>query len=228
MKEHAGKLALLAVLVGIAVALRFTPLGQGLTLENLQQNRDALLAAVRDAPALSFAVFIALYVVVTAFSIPGATVMTLAGGYLFGTLAAVLCVNAGATTGAVLAFLSARYLLGSRLQERYAQQLAKFNAEMEQNGPRYLLTVRLLPIFPFFLVNFLSGLTRVPLATFAWTTAVGIVPGSFVYSFAGHQLESVHSLRDILSTRILMALVVLAAFTLLPALWPRIRAALKK
>ena len=223
MKGHRKKLLLLLLLAGIVVALRFTGIGAILTFENLQQHRDELAAVVRDRYALSVAVYILAYVAVVAFSIPGATVMTLAGGLVFGTLPTVLFVNVAATAGAVLAFLSARYLLGASLQERYREQLATFNAEIERNGPRYLLTLRLLPVFPFFLVNFLSGLTRVPLATFAWTTSLGIIPGSLVYAFAGRQLETVHSLGDILSARLLLAFGLLALFTLVPVIRERLR-----
>ena len=223
MTGRRKKLLLLLLFAGIVVALRFTGIGDILTLENLQQHRDELAAVVRDRYALSVAVYVLAYIAVVAFSIPGATVMTLAGGFVFGTLPTVLCVNVAATAGAVLAFLSARYLVGASLQERYREQLATFNAEIEQNGPRYLLTLRLLPVFPFFLVNFLSGLTRVPLATFAWTTSLGIIPGSLVYAFAGRQLETVHSLGDILSARLLLAFGLLALFTLVPAVRDRLR-----
>jgi uncharacterized membrane protein YdjX (TVP38/TMEM64 family) len=167
--------------------------------------------------------YIAVYILVTAFSIPGATIMTLAGGFVFGMALTVLCVNLAATTGAALAFLSARYLLGMRIQERYREQLEKFNSEIERNGPRYLLTLRLLPVFPFFLVNFLSGLTRVSLPTFLWTTSLGIIPGSVVYAFAGQQLETVRSVGDILSLKVLIAFGVLALFTFLPPLVQRLR-----
>jgi uncharacterized membrane protein YdjX (TVP38/TMEM64 family) len=223
MKGTSKRLLLLALFIGVIAALRFSPIGDALTLENLQKHRDALLDFVHARFALSIIVYIAVYIVVVAFSLPGGAVMTLAGGYLFGTVVAVPCVVVGATTGALLAFLSARYLVGDRLQQAYTAQLERFNREMERNGIRYLLTLRLIPIFPFFLVNFLAGLTRVPFTAFAWTTAAGIVPGTIVYAFAGQQLETVRSIGDILSPRVLLAFVVLALFTLAPALFDRLR-----
>ncbi|MDH4161311.1 MAG: TVP38/TMEM64 family protein [Nitrospirota bacterium] len=223
MTAHAKKISLLVLFVALIAGLRFSGLADSLTLENLQRNREALLSWVEGHRTLSFIVYILVYIAVVAFSLPGGAVMTLAGGYLFGTVPAVLCVVVGATCGAVLSFLSARYLIGSRVQERYAAQLARFNSEMDRNGGRYLLTLRLIPLFPFFLVNFLSGLTRVSLGLFTWTTAVGIIPGTAAFAFAGHQLESVKNVGDILSPRVLLALGILAAFTLLPALWSRIR-----
>ncbi|HET7317732.1 MAG TPA: VTT domain-containing protein, partial [Nitrospirota bacterium] len=129
----------------------------------------------------------------------------------------------GATAGAVCAFLSARYLLGERLQQKYRGQLAKFNGEMERNGVSYLLTLRLIAVFPFFLVNFLAGLTKVTLKTFLWTTAVGIIPGSAVFAYAGRQLGSVNSPADIISKKVIAALAALGFITLAPAVWKRIR-----
>ena len=223
MRKHAKKLIFLLLLVGVIAALRLSGIGEYLTLEAVQKNRDALAAFVRERTVLSVLLYIIVYIVVIALNIPGGAVLTIAGGYLFGTVVAVLSVNVGATGGAVLAFLTARYLLGRRLQESYSVQLARLNSEMERNGARYLLTLRLIPVIPFFLVNILAGLTRIPLATFAWTTALGIIPASAVFAFAGQQLASVRSPADILSLRVLAAFGLLALFTLLPALRDRFR-----
>jgi uncharacterized membrane protein YdjX (TVP38/TMEM64 family) len=223
MKKHARNVVLLLLFIGIIIALRLSGVGDLLTFENLQKNKDALLAYVRDNAVTSILVYIVTYVVVIALNLPGGAVLTMAGGYLFGTLPAVLYVNIGATAGAMLAFLSARYLLGDRLQERYRDRLDKFNKEMERNGSRYLLTLRLIPVFPFFVVNFLAGLTRVPFGTFAWTTSLGIIPGTAVFAYAGHQLEHVRSISDIFTGKVLSAFLILAAFTLAPAIIDRFR-----
>jgi uncharacterized membrane protein YdjX (TVP38/TMEM64 family) len=223
MKKHSRNIALFLLFTGVVVALRLSGIGDLLTFDNLQKNRDALLAYVRDNGIYSIAIYILVYAAAIALNLPGGAVLTLAGGYLFGTLPAVLYVNVGATAGAVLAFLSARYLLGARLQERYRDRLAKFNNEIERNGTRYLLTLRLIPVFPFFVVNFLAGLTRVPLSTFSWTTSLGIIPASAVFAYAGHQLEHVNSVSDILSGKVLSAFLVLAAFILAPAIIGKFR-----
>jgi uncharacterized membrane protein YdjX (TVP38/TMEM64 family) len=167
--------------------------------------------------------FIAVYVLATALSVPGAVILTLAGGFLFGPATSVIYIDIGATAGAACAFLSARYLLGNRLQQKYGGQLAKFNSEMDRNGASYLLTLRLIPVFPFFLINFLAGLTKVPLRTFLWTTSLGIIPGTAVFAFAGQQLGSIDSLADILSKKVIAAFAALGLFTLAPAVWKRIR-----
>lgn len=223
MKKNTRNILLLIIFIAVIIGLRLGGIGDLLTFENLQKNKDALLAYVRDNAVRSILIYILVYVAAIALNLPGGAVLTIAGGFLFGTLPAVVYVNIGATTGAVLAFLSARHLLGSRLQESYGAQLAKFNGEMERNGARYLLTLRLIPVFPFFLVNFLSGLTRVPLSSFTWTTAAGIIPGTAVFAYAGHQLETVHSVGDIFTGKVLSAFLLLALFTLAPAVIGRLR-----
>jgi uncharacterized membrane protein YdjX (TVP38/TMEM64 family) len=223
MKKQSRNLLLLLLFICVIVALRLSGAGEFLTLENVQKNKDALLAFVRENGGLSVALYILVYIVAIAVNLPGGAVLTMTGGFLFGTLPAVLYVNLGATTGAVLAFLSARYLLGARLQETYRDRLAAFNSEMTRNGARYLLTLRLIPVFPFFVVNFLAGLTRVPLATFSWTTALGIIPGTAVFAYAGHQLEQVSSIGDVFTGKVLTAFLLLALFTLAPAIIGRFR-----
>ena len=223
MKKNTRNILLLVLFIAVIIGLRMSGIGELLTFENLQKNKDALLAYVRDNAVMSILVYILVYIAAIALNLPGGAVLTIAGGFLFGTLPAVFYVNIGATCGAMLAFLSARYLLGSRLQESYGAQLAKFNKEMEQNGVRYLLTLRLIPVFPFFLVNFLSGLTRVPLSSFAWTTAAGIIPGTAVFAYAGHQLETVHSVGDIFTGKVLSAFLLLGLFTLAPAIIGRMK-----
>jgi uncharacterized membrane protein YdjX (TVP38/TMEM64 family) len=143
-------------------------------------------------------------------------VLTLSGGFLFGALLGTLYVNAGATTGATLAFLFCRYAAGDWIQEKYLDKLITFNRELSENGYRYLLALRLIPLFPFFLINAGAGLTKIPLRTFVWTTSLGILPGSFVYAFAGKQLGSIESMGDIFSTEILIAFSLLALLVLVP------------
>jgi len=223
MTRPKKQLILLFLLGALIVLARFSPLGSILTFENLKQHRESLVLFVQARYGLSVLSFIAVYVLTASLSLPGAAILTLAGGFLFQTAAGTLYVNLGATAGATFAFLSARYLLGERLQEKYQGQLRKFNDEIERNGTSYLLTLRLIPVFPFFLINFLSGLTKVPLWTFVWTTSLGIIPGTVVYAFAGQQIGSLNSFSEILSTRTIMAFVILALFALVPAIWRRLR-----
>ncbi len=223
MTRPKKQLLLLFLLVALIVLARSSPLGSILTFENLKQHRESLVLFVQAHYGLSVLSFIAVYVLTASLSLPGAAILTLAGGFLFHTAAGTLYVNLGATAGATFAFLSARYLLGERLQEKYQGQLRKFNDEIERNGSSYLLTLRLIPVFPFFLINFLSGLTNIPLWTFVWTTSLGIIPGTVVYAFAGQQIGSLNSFSEILSTRMIVAFVILALFALVPAIWRRLR-----
>jgi uncharacterized membrane protein YdjX (TVP38/TMEM64 family) len=156
-------------------------------------------------------------------SIPVALVLTLAGGYLFGTAAGVLYIDIGATTGATIALLSARYLLGKRLQEKYQDALRRFNEEFAQNGIHYLLTVRLIPVIPFFVINFLAGLTRMPVRTFIWTTALGILPATTFFAFAGRQLGLISSAGDLVSMKMLMAFAAMGIVALAPVIYKRMQ-----
>jgi uncharacterized membrane protein YdjX (TVP38/TMEM64 family) len=208
------KIILIFFLIAVIVAIRLSPLGDILTFDNLKKNREVFFAFVQGHYLQSVAAYIAAYIIIVALSIPGAGIMTLAGGFLFGVLSATLYIDIGATIGATLAFLTARYLLGTWLQEKYRRQLGAFNAEMEKNGPRYLLTVRLIPLFPFFMINFLSGLTSIPVKTFVWTTALGIVPVTIIFAYAGRQIGTINSVSEILSPRMIGALAVLSAVAL--------------
>lgn len=216
MKKYRRQLILLFLLIAAIVAIRLSGIGEYISFDNLQRNKQTLQELVNKNYISSIFLFVVIYIISTALSVPGATVLTLAGGFLFGTPLAVFCVNVGATAGATLAFLSARYLIGEWVQNRYGGLLKRFNEELSRNGHLYLLTLRLIPIFPFFMINFFGGLTRISLRTFVWTTSVGIIPGSFVYSFAGSQLNSINSPEDILSRRVLTAFLLLALFILFP------------
>ena len=214
----------LVLFIGIIVAVRYSPIGHVLTFENLKKHREELLALVHGHYLRSATAFIAGYIVFTGLSLPGAVIMTLAGGFLFGALPATLFIDIGATIGATFSFLAARYLLGNRLQEKYRNQLSTFNKEMGKNGSRYLLTLRLIPVFPFFLINFLAGLTSVPVKTFVWTTALGIIPATVIFAYAGRQIGTINAVSEILSARVIITLAVLAALALFPAVLNRIKA----
>ena len=143
---------------------------------------------------------------------------------LFHTFPGVIYATFGATIGSVLAFLLSRYILGNWLQARYEVQFRQFNRELKQYGYLYLMTARLIPVFPFFLVNYVCGLTRLPLRTFTWATAAGIFPACLVYTFTGSQIGSISSPNDLVSPRLLLSFILLAALALLPMLSKRLRA----
>ncbi len=223
MKKQWKKILILAALVAGFFFIRHMGWHEMLTFDNLKANRNALLTFVQDNYIWSVVLFILIYLVSVAFSIPGATILTLAGGFVFGAVLGAVYVNIGATSGAIAVFLFARYLVGAKLQEKYADKLAKFNKELQENGYSYLLTLRFIPLFPFWMINLFAGLTSIPLRTYAWTTAVGIFPGSFVYTFMGSRLNDINSPKDLLSLEILLAFVLLGLFALTPTIIKKVR-----
>jgi uncharacterized membrane protein YdjX (TVP38/TMEM64 family) len=190
-----------------------------LALDALKVNRNNLLVFTQEHYAPAVALFILIYILQTAFSLPGATIMTLAGGFLFGSLWGPLYVNIGATTGATLAFLAARYLFHQWVERKFGDRLGPIQDGFAKNAFSYLLTLRLIPFFPFFLVNLLSGLTRVTVRTYVAATAVGIIPGSVVYAFAGHQLGTINALSELVSPRLLLAFSLLGLLMLIPVVY---------
>jgi uncharacterized membrane protein YdjX (TVP38/TMEM64 family) len=216
-----GKLILVLLFVVAIGAFYFFDVMSYLSLDVLKANRDKLLAFTEEHYLPAVVLFILLYVAQTAFSLPGATLMTLMGGFLFGSLWAALYVNIGATTGATLAFLAARYLFRDWVEQRFGHRLQAFQAGFAQNAFNYLLTLRLIPLFPFFLVNMLSGLTRMNVGTYVAATALGIIPGSLAYTFAGRQLGTINSLAELASPRLLLAFTVLGLLFLMPVAYKK-------
>jgi uncharacterized membrane protein YdjX (TVP38/TMEM64 family) len=145
----------------------------------------------------------------------------LAGGFLFGAVLGTLFVNLGATTGATLAFLVSRYLLRDWVEQKFGKWLGPVQQGFSQNAFGYLMTLRLIPLFPFFVVNLVSGLTRMNVGTYVVATSLGIIPGSFVYAYAGRQLGTINSLKDIASPGVIGAFVLLGLLALVPNLYKK-------
>ncbi|MDX2252347.1 MAG: TVP38/TMEM64 family protein [Nitrospira sp.] len=219
-----GKIVIAAAIAGAIAAFLYFNLGQYLALDTLKQNRDQLLAYTETNYAISVGLFILTYIVVTGLSLPGAVILTLAGGFLFGGIFGTLFVNLGATTGATLAFLAARYLLRDWVEQKFGKWIGPVQEGFTKNAFSYLLTLRLIPLFPFFVVNLVSGLTRVSIGTYAAATAIGIIPGSFVYAYAGRQLGSINTLKEIASPNVIGAFVLLGLFALIPIVYKKITA----
>lgn len=218
---YTGK-ALIAVAIALAIgAFFYFDLGRFLSLTALKENRDSLLAFTDANFGAAVGIFILTYVVVAGLSLPGAVILTLAGGFLFGGILATLFINIGATTGATLAFLAARYLLRDTVEQKFGKWMGPFQEGFAKNAFSYLLTLRLIPLFPFFIVNLVSGLTRVNVGTYMLATAIGIIPGSFVYAYAGRQLGTISSLREIASPNVIGAFVLLGLLALAPVVYKR-------
>jgi uncharacterized membrane protein YdjX (TVP38/TMEM64 family) len=217
------KLILLGVFA-VAIGLFFYfDLGQYLTLTGLKENLGRLKDYYAENTLLMVLGFIGVYIVVVALSLPGATILTLCAGAIFGSVSGTLVVNVGATLGATLAFLAARFLLRDWVEKKFGEKLQPFNEGFSKNAINYILFLRLVPLFPFFLVNLLSGLTKVKLPIYFFGTMIGILPGSFVYANAGSNLAQINSLSDIASPGVLGAFALLGIFALIPSIYKRIK-----
>jgi pyruvate/2-oxoglutarate dehydrogenase complex dihydrolipoamide dehydrogenase (E3) component/uncharacterized membrane protein YdjX (TVP38/TMEM64 family) len=196
-------------------AWRQYDLGALLTLDNLKASRDALQARVQAAPLATAGLFFVVYVAAAALSIPGALILTLAAGAMFGLGWGLLLVSFASSLGALLAFLAARYLLRDTIQARFGKALAPINEGVKKDGTFYLLTLRLVPVFPFWLINLLMGLTPMGAGRFYAVSQIGMLAGTAVYVNAGTQLAAIQSPGDILSPGLLGSFVLLGLFPLL-------------
>ncbi len=223
MRKYIVRLAILVVIVaGVFALIRFTPAGDYLNLQSLQENKEALKGFVERNYLVSVLVYIGLYIVIVALSIPGATWLTLLGGFFFGVVFATIFINIGATIGATIVFLAARFFLGEMIQNKYGEKLAKFNKEVETNGSNYLITLRLIPLFPFWMINLFAGVTKIKPRTFIWTTSLGIIPGSAVYAYAGFAVNDLGE--GGVPKNIIFAFLLLAALSIIPLVVKKVRA----
>ena len=177
-------------------------------------HQQTLLDRVEQAPLQSALVYFAVYVLLSALSIPGAALLTLLGGALFSLWEATLLVSFASTLGATLAMLVSRYLLRDWVQRRFAAQMNTIDAGMDRDGARYLFALRLMPLFPFFLVNLLMGLTRLRVHHYWWVSQLAMLPATVIYLNAGRELGKLTSLRDILSPGLLFAFTLLGLLPL--------------
>lgn len=218
------KLNLLVGIVLLIAGFFYFDLNHLLTLDGLKNGLLTFETWRVARPILVAALFFLLYVAVAALSLPGAAVMTLAAGALFGLLWGTLIVSFASSIGATLAFLVSRYLLKDIVQKRFAVRLQAINAGIEQDGAFYLFTLRLVPVFPFFLINLVMGLTPIAVGTFYWVSQLGMLAGTLVYVNAGMQLAQLDSLSGILSPALLLSF---AALGLFPLVAQRVLALLK-
>ena len=203
------RLLIIAALAALVAAYFFFGLGDYLTVEGIKQVAGDVGAYYERNPAQVIVGFFFVYVAVAAASLPGAAVMTLAAGALFGVLVGTIIVSFASTLGATLAFLASRYVLRDGIEARFGERLRTVNQGLERDGAFYLFTIRMIPLFPFFVVNLVMGLTRIGTWTFAWVSQVGMLLGTIVYVNAGTQLARIDSLSGIASPA------VLASFALL-------------
>ncbi|HDY8052810.1 TPA: TVP38/TMEM64 family protein [Vibrio vulnificus] len=193
----------------ILLAVNFS---QYLTLDNAKAQQLALNSFIEENFLFASISYFVIYVGLTAFSVPGATVVTLLGAALFGFWYSLLLVSFASTIGATIAFLSSRYLLKDWVQARFGDKLSAINQGVEKDGAFYLFSLRLIPVFPFFLINLLMGLTPISIGRYYLTSQIGMLPGTAVYLNAGTQLADINSLSGILSPTVLASFALLGVF----------------
>ncbi|HHP0448616.1 TPA: TVP38/TMEM64 family protein [Vibrio harveyi] len=203
-------LILLATIIFLGVNF-----GQYLTLENAKAQQEALNTFISENFVFAAATYFFAYIAITAFSIPGAAVVTLLGAALFGFWTSLLLVSFASTIGATIAFLSSRYLLREWVQSKFGNKLGAINQGVEKDGAFYLFSLRLIPVFPFFLINLLMGLTPMTIARFYLTSQIGMLPGTAVYLNAGTQLATIDSLSGIVSPTVLASFALLGLFPII-------------
>ncbi|QIB64201.1 FAD-dependent oxidoreductase [Kineobactrum salinum] len=209
MPRNIKKLLIVGLIAAVVTAYFWLDLGRYLSLGFLQEQLDAIHSYYDQSRLFSWLIFIAIYVAVTALSIPGAAIMTLAAGAIFGFSTGLLLVSFASAIGATLAFLVARFLLRDTVQQRFGKQLATINRGVEKDGAFYLFTLRLVPVFPFFLINLAMALTPLRTWTFYWVSQVGMLAGTAVYVNAGTQVAQLQSVGDILSPGLIGAFILL-------------------
>ncbi len=205
--------------VATAVVLVLWFIGDELSLKALAERESRFRSFQREHPVLVYVIAFGAYMTVAALSLPGATPMTVAAGWLFGFWRGVLLVSFASTLGATLAFLLSRYLFRDAFQRRYGDRLQRFNAALDREGPFYLFTLRLIPAVPFFVINAVMGLTGIRVRTFWWVSQLGMLPGTAVYVYAGASVPNLQTLAeqgagDILSPRLVAAFIALGLFPL--------------
>ncbi|MBL8414397.1 MAG: TVP38/TMEM64 family protein, partial [Propionivibrio sp.] len=201
--NKAPRLLLIALLIVLITAYFGFGLERFLSLDYFKSQQAAIETWRAAQPMTAALIFFVTYVAVTGLSLPGAAVMTLVGGAVFGLLWGLLLVSFASSVGATLAFLASRFLLRDWVQQHFGERLRAINSGVDREGGFYLFTLRLVPVFPFFVINLLMGLTPLKTRTFYWVSQVGMLAGTLVYVNAGTQLAKIQSLSGILSPGLL-------------------------
>jgi uncharacterized membrane protein YdjX (TVP38/TMEM64 family) len=209
-----SKVIVISAAAAVAAAYWYLDVGSYLDIETLRASRSGLISWFEESPIEAIAMFATGYIAVTALSLPGATIMSLAGGAIFGLGVGAIVVLLSATMGATLAFLTARFLFKESFERKFGDRLAPIRDGVSRDGAYYLLTLRLVPAFPFFLINILMGLTPISVKTFFVISLVGMLPGSIVYVNAGSELAQVQSVADIMSLNLILSFALIGVMPL--------------
>jgi len=208
------RLLFLSIIIGLISSYFFFDLGQYFSLDYIKTSREQFQGVYAEHTVAVIGIYFIVYVLATALALPAATILTLVGGALFGLVTGVIVVSFASSIGAALAFVIARYLLRDWVQERFGDKLEKINDGLEKDGPFYLFSLRLIPFFPFFVINTIIALTPMRLFTYYWISQIGMLPATLVYVNAGKELGQIESLSGLLSPSLIISFVVLGIFPL--------------
>jgi len=215
MDQKKIKIGLLILIMLTIIAFFFYDIQQYATLDYIKAKQQNIFEYYKQNVFFVLVLFIFLYVLVTALSLPVATFLTLLGGALFGFSTGLIIVSFASTIGATLAFLMARFLAQNYVQKNYKKQLSKINKKFKSEGAFYLFALRLVPVFPFFIINVVMGLMTIKTWTFYWVSQLGMLPGTIVYVYAGTQLAQIETFSDITTPSMLIAFALLGLFPLI-------------
>lgn len=206
------RLVLIALIAAAIAAYFWFDLGQYFSLEVFKARQAEIVAAKDANPALYIGGFFLLYIAVTALSLPGAAIMSLVAGALFGLVTGAIVVSFASSIGATLAFLSSRFLLRDWVASKFGERMQAIDDGLARDGAFYLFTLRLIPLFPFFVVNLVMGLTRIKTPTFYWVSQIGMLPATIVFVNAGTQISQIDSTAGLLSPMLIGSFVLLGCF----------------
>lgn len=209
------KIAFIGFIALLIFIFFYSGFHQYANLDSLKTQQAAIAEYNNTYPLTAALIFFTTYIVITGLSLPGAAILTLAGGAVFGLLMGVLLVSFASTIGATLAFLASRFLFRESLQKRFSERLRLINQGIEKDGAFYLFTLRLVPVFPFFIVNLVMGLTPIKTLTFFIISQIGMLAGTIVYVYAGTQLAKISTLKDIFSPELILSFTLLGLFPLI-------------
>ncbi len=214
-RTHINKIIIIVIIIGLVALFRIFNLGDYLTLSYIKESQAGFQQMYSEHAIAVIAAYSFIYILVTSLSLPGAAIMTLAGGALFGLVTGTIVVSFASTIGATLACFVSRFILRDWVQGKFGDKLKTVNAGIEKEGAFYLFTLRLIPVFPFWLINLVMGLTKIRLLTFLWVSQIGMLPGTIVYVNAGKELAKIDSLGGILSPGLIISFVILGLFPLI-------------
>lgn len=211
-KKHTNKIIIVLVLIGLIAAFRILDLGDYFSLSHIKESQEKFEIMYTKHRAAVIVSYMGIYILATSLSLPGVIVMTLAGGMFFGLLTGTIVVSFASTIGATMGCFVSRFILRDWIQGKFGDKLKTVTEGIEKEGALYLFTLRLIPVFPFWLINLVMGLTKMPLRTFFWVSQVGMLAGTIVYVNAGKELAKIDSLSGIFSPMLILSFVILGLF----------------